>query len=61
MTEKYEYCITVPRTFDHDCRLIKFLNFLCFFKNQPRLKKFNLKSNLTGNIYKYSLSYKIMT
>ena len=37
MTEKYEYCITVPRTFVHDCRL--FLNFLCFFKNQPRLKK----------------------
>ena len=25
------------------------------------LKKFNLKSNLTGNIYKYSLLYKIMT
>ena len=27
MTEKYECCITVPRTFVHDRRLI--LNFLC--------------------------------
>ena len=28
MTEKYEYCSTVPRTFVQDCRLI--LNFLYF-------------------------------
>ena len=36
MTEKYEYCITVPRTFVHDCRFTLFLSRLVLFS--PRTK-----------------------
>ena len=31
MTEKYEYCTTVPRTFVHDCRVTLFLSILVLF------------------------------
>ena len=36
MTEKYEYCITVPRTFVHECRLTLFSSRLLLFS--PRTK-----------------------
>ena len=36
MTEKYEYCITVPRTFVHDCRFTLFSSRLVLFS--PRTK-----------------------
>ena len=36
MTEKYEYCITVPRTFVHECRFTLFLSRLLLFS--PRTK-----------------------
>ena len=63
MTEKYEYCSTVPRTFVQDCRLI--LNFLCLLalihellrlgdkgnRESTKVKRINLNIILTCNKY----------
>ena len=36
MTEKYEYCITVPRTFVHDCRSTLSLSRLVLFSQRTK-------------------------
>ena len=55
MTEKYEYCSTVPRAFVQDCRLI--LNFLCLLALYPisrRWKLIVLASDLLVNYESYT-------
>ena len=49
MTEKYEYCSTVPRTFVHDCRLT--LNFQCLLaiEDKGNWESTQVKKILTWN------------